>query len=545
MDLNLESILKTFRAESEDNLSHMEQHIVALESDPDSEHLLRSIFRVVHTTKGNASCMGLHGITEFTHVLEDLLDLIRKRRLSATASLVSLLLESVDALREMIASAVIGDDSVQPKQRRMMNRLAEQVSRALPSNENAVATTGTLAYPRAIIESTPAVDQNRSLRVDVDKLDSLMNLTGEIAIARTRIRRMLEDLGDTTGSDLIEMHQASDRLHFDLQELVKEVRRIPLDAVFRQYLRTVRDLAKLQRKTAKLFIDAADAEVDTTVVQHLLEPLSQMIRNAVEHGIEPPDTRAANGKETEGRITLRAVRQADRITIDVEDDGAGLDREKIAARAAGLGLIPPDRELTEREINNLILEAGVSTADPITGSSSGVGMDVVRRNIETLGGRIAIDSTNGAGTRITISLPLSLATLDGLAVGVAGETFVIPLNTVIECLDLADSSSAGSDEAGTFDLRGTIIPFVRLQRLFDMEPAPARRENLVVVRNESDLVGIAVDDLYGESQVVLKPLGRLFHGLPGLSGSTILGNGRVALILDVPTLLRNWVAQVN
>src|SRR5262245_53749124 len=174
MDLNLESILKTFRAESDDNLSQMEQHIVALESDPDSEHVLRAIFRIVHTTKGNASCIGLHGVTEFTHVLEDLLDLVRKRRLSATGPLASLLLDAVDALREMIATSTIGDDSVNPKHRRIMNRLIEQAGHAASSNEGAVSTTGPLAQPKALNESSPAVDQNRSLRVDIDKLDSLM-----------------------------------------------------------------------------------------------------------------------------------------------------------------------------------------------------------------------------------------------------------------------------------------------------------------------------------------------------------------------------------
>ena len=545
MEINYESILKTFRAESLDHLRNMEESIIAIESRPEDEEALRTVFRIAHTIKGSASCMSLQGVTEFAHVLEDVLEPLRKHRLAVSAPLVSLLLQSVDALREMVAVAVIGEDEISPKHRALMNRLIEEASR--DGSECEGLTDGAPSFgdqnpPR------PAEDvigeQGRTLRVDIDKLDSLLNLTGEIAIARTRIRLMIEERAGTAGLDILEAYQQSDQLYLNLQELVTKVRMVPLDSTFRQYIRTVRDLAKLQGKAARLVIEGGDAEVDTTVVEHLRDPLAHMIRNAIDHGIEKPEIRMTSGKDTVGSITLRAFREAGQIVIEVEDDGAGLDRDRIVARARDLGLVPPQQEPGEREISQLIFEPGFSTTERVTEfSGRGVGMDVVRRNMEALGGRVTIHSQHGEGTCVTICLPLSLAIVEGLAVGVSGETFVIPLSTVVECLDLDESDEARRRESGVINLRGEMVPYVRLSKVFDLGSNAPMRENLVVVRNESGMAGLAVDDLFGESQVVLKHLGKLFHGLPGLSGSTILGNGRVALILDVPTLLRSVIYQ--
>jgi len=547
MDINLESILKTFKSESEDHLCYMEQSIVALESDPEDEELLRAIFRIAHTIKGSSSCIGLQGVTEFAHVLEDLLELMRKRRVQVNPEVISLLLQSVDALKEMVSAGVIGEDEISPRHRSVIDRLSAEARRAQSAGDDGfiepAAAAGQHARPRLIDESPSSAEQGKTLRVDIDKLDSLLNLTGEIAIARTRIRQMLED-GFGNPGDVLEAYQESDRLHLDLQELVMKVRMVPLDTIFRQYIRTVRDLARLAGKAARLLIEGGDAEVDTTVVEHLRDPLAHMIRNAIDHGIEPPEIRAARGKDPAGCITLRTFREAGQIIIQVEDDGAGLNKDRIIARARSLGLIPAQQELAEREINQLILEPCLSTTETVTElSGRGVGMDVVRRNIEALGGKVRIDSRENEGTCVTIRLPLSLAIVDGLAVGVSGETFVIPLSAVVECVDLAESDDDRSKETGVVNLRGKMVPYLRLRKVFDMQSDTSRRENLVVVKHESETAGLAVDGLYGESQVVLKPLGKLFHGLPGLSGSTILGNGRVALILDVSTLIRTVAGQ--
>ena len=547
MEINFESILKTFRAESEEHLRNMEECIIALESNPDDEEALRTIFRIAHTIKGSSSCLGLQGVTEFSHELESILELMRKRRIATDPALFSLLLKSVDALREMASIAAIGDDELNPRHRGVMNLLIAEANRAQLSADGSVdgaITAGPAGRPRTADESHFTSDQAKTLRVDIGKLDSLLNLTGEIAIARTRIRQMLEDQIGREGADILEAYQESDRLHLDLQEMVMKVRMVPLDSIFRQYMRTVRDLAKLEGKAARLVIEGGDAEVDTTVVEHLRDPLAHMIRNAIDHGIEPPETRLLEGKDLAGCITLRAFREAGQIIIQVADDGAGLQKEKIVERARSLGLISAQQELLDREITQLILEPGFSTTETVTEfSGRGVGMDVVRRNIEALGGRITIDSRDGEGTCVTICLPLSLAIIEGLAVGVGAETFVIPLSTVLECMDLAESDEARSKVSGIVNLRGKMVPYVRLRKVFDMRSEPPGRENLVVVKNDHEMAGLAVDDLFGESQVVLKPLGALFHGLPGLSGSTILGNGRVALILDVPTLLRSVVKE--
>jgi two-component system chemotaxis sensor kinase CheA len=551
MDIDLQPVLQMFLAESEEGLSLAEQALVALESRPEDEESLGTVFRATHTLKGNASSLGFPALTEFAHVLEDILDRLRKRELTATTPLITLLLRSIDALRQMVPDAVSGTEGMQPGHRTLLNRLV----RARSAVADALATDEPSPAEEADDEETVAGNRRRSsgrrsgdslhegtVRVDIDGLDRMMNLTGEIAVARGRLKQLLADVPGVVGEAILEVHGEVDRLSLDLQELVMKVRMVPLGPLFRQYVRTVRDVAAAHGRQARLIIEGEDVEVDTTVVQHIHDPLTHMIRNALDHGIESPEVRMRKGKDPCGSVTLRAYREAGSIVIQLADDGAGLDRERILARARALGTVTDPEVLTEHELHRLVLEPGFSTAQQITDlSGRGIGLDVVRRNVERLRGSVGIESREGQGTTITLRLPLTLAIITGFAVEVANETYLIPLDTVVECLELPREECPHADGRGVLSVRGQALPYLRLREVFALPGSPRGREHVLVVRHDGGHVGLAVDVLCGESQTVIKPLGPLFHGLPGIAGSAILGSGRVALILDVEALLRQAV----
>jgi two-component system chemotaxis sensor kinase CheA len=344
----------------------------------------------------------------------------------------------------------------------------------------------------------------------------------------------------------LEAHHETDRLFLDLQEQIMQARMVPVGPVFRRHERTVRDVALAHGKQAYLVVEGDEVEVDTAVVEHMRDPLTHMIRNALDHGIEPPERRAAAGKPRAGRVTLRARRDASSIVIEVSDDGAGLDLDGIRRVAAERGI--DTSRLREADLKALIFHPGFSTAPEVTDlSGRGVGLEVVRRNVELLRGAIAVDSEPGVGTTVSIRLPLTLAIIDGFSVGVGEETYIVPLDAVVECIELPREVGDRSAGAGILDVRGAALPFLRLRELFGLPGGAPGRENVVVVRQEGELngglAGIAVDALHGRSQTVIKPLGQMFRGVPGIAGSTILGSGRIALILDVPALLREAVAR--
>jgi two-component system chemotaxis sensor kinase CheA len=312
--------------------------------------------------------------------------------------------------------------------------------------------------------------------------------------------------------------------------------------VFRQQVRAVRDIATARGKRARLVVEGADVEVDMSVIEHLRDPLTHMIRNALDHGIEAPEAREVAGKDPCGTITLRALAEGGSIVIEIADDGRGLDRERIAEKARASGLAPNPESLSDPELMRLVLEPGFSTAGAVTDlSGRGVGMDVVRRNVEALRGSVGIESRPGRGATVTLRLPLTLAIIDGFAVGVGGETFVVPMDVVSECLALPEADGSPR-RRGVVNLRGAALPYVRLRDHFALPAGPSARESVVVTRHEGGELGLVVDALYGESQAVIKPLSRLLGDLPGISGCTILGSGRVALILDLPALWRRAVA---
>jgi two-component system chemotaxis sensor kinase CheA len=543
MDFDREKVIAAFLAESEEGLERTEQYLIAAETDPGNMELLDEMFRVAHTIKGNASALDFPELTGFAHVMEDLLEALRKHELSVSREVISLLLHGVDALRTLVPAAAEGNDRLSPSHQELKKIMTSRAARQETGTRAVAQIDDQVSSPRAVPGSVPFDVRNRTLRVDIEKLDAMLNLTGEIAIAQGRLRRMIEELDSKPGGKLLEMQREGDRLQKNLQEQVMGVRLVPVGPLFQQFARAVRDISQTHNKLARLEIVGADVEVDTRVLEHLRDPLIHMIRNAVDHGIESPKVRHAKGKNPCGSLTLTAFHKAGNIIIQLTDDGAGFNRQRVLAKARALDLLSDGEKITDQELFNLVFKAGFSTAEEVTDlSGRGVGMDVVRRNIELLRGKIEIQSTEGQGTTITIRLPLTLAIIDGFSVIAGNETYVIPLEMISECVELpADQIS--NDTVGVISLRGEPLPYVRLREVFGKPKRRPGRENVVVVHGEGGNAGIAVETLLGECQAIIKPLDRLFQDVPGVSGSTILDNGRVALILDVSTLLRGVIAE--
>jgi two-component system chemotaxis sensor kinase CheA len=324
----------------------------------------------------------------------------------------------------------------------------------------------------------------------------------------------------------------------DLQSEVMSIRMVPVGPLFRQFVRSVRDLGKNHGKLARLEVVGGDTEVDTTVLEHLKDPLLHLLRNAVDHGLETPAVREKQSKNACGLIRLAAAHSGGNIIVQLQDDGAGFDRKRILEKAKRLGLVSGSEELRDQDVYGLVFQAGFTTTESVTDlSGRGVGLDVVRRNIDILRGTVEISSAAGKGSTITIRLPLTLAIIDGFSVRVGSETFVVPLEHVIECTELP-AGQRSPEARGILSLRGSPLPYVRLRRLFNVPGKAPERENIVVVKINEFHAGIAVDELLGGMQAVVKPLGRAFRTVSGIAGSTVLGDGRVGLIIDVPSLMR-------
>lgn len=556
--IDRDALLQTFLAEAEESLARMEDRLLALEEDPetpDAPDALAEIFRVVHTLKGNAGIFGFSSLTAMGHALEDVLDPVRAGKGAVDAELTGLMLDGLDGLRRSLANAVAGDDRTSADDERLLGRLAE-TAKALrdPSLRHPAAPAGPGTAPQSAdphpeqgtapgtASARRAADlRDRTLRVGVDRLDRLVDVAGEIGIGRGRVIQMLEDPAVSKEVVLQALREA-DYLHLELQELVMQLRTIPVRPSLMHHRRTVHDTAAALGKRAQLVLEGEDVELDMSVVEHLRDPLTHMIRNAVGHGIETPTEREAAGKDPVGRVTVRTLAESGSIVIQVSDDGRGLDRERILRRGRSSGLIGAGETPPAGRLDGLIFEPGFSTVESVTDlSGRGVGMDVVRRNTEALRGSVRVVSRPGRGTTFTLRMPLTLAVIDGFMVEVADETYILPLEAVVETIGvpqgLALDHRGGRDGSGVASLRGNNLGCVRLRRVLGIDGAPASRESVVVVRHGGRELGLVVDALHGEQQTVLKPVPKLFRGLPGIAGSAILGNGRVALILDVAELL--------
>jgi len=536
MDFDREAIVASFLAETDEGLNLVEQSLLAMESNPSDPDLLPNIFRVAHTLKGNATSLGFKELAGFAHVVEDLLDVLRQSQSLPGAELVSLLLKAVDELRAMVTAFASGTRDLTEGQQQLRKQIAKEVQRR--SKRVVAAADASAETPFSSKGDLLPGAAPRTLRADLDRLDHILNLTGEIVTAQNRLRRMIEKLNPGDGHPLLEMHREAERLYLDLQSEVMRIRLVPVGPLFRQFARQVRDLAKGQGKVARLEVVGADVEVDTTVLEKLKDPLLHLVRNAVDHGLEQPAIREKHGKTACGVIRLSAALSGGNVIVKLEDDGAGLNRAKILEKAKRMGILSTEDQIGDQDLHDLVFQAGFSTAESVTElSGRGVGLDVVRRNIDALRGTVEIATEEGKGTTITIRLPLTLTIIEGFSVTVADETFVVPLEYVTECTELPETQRK-SEASGILNLRGKVLPYVRLREMFHISGKAPSRENVVVVKMNEFQAGIAVDQLLGGVQTVVKPLGRALRGVSGVAGSTVLGDGRVGLIVDVPGLLR-------
>ena len=547
MEIDRETLLHTFIVESEENLNELETSLIALESSPDDIEILQRIFRLAHTLKGNSISLGFDSLFEFANTIENMLDRFRMNTLSVTPARISLLLKTVDAFSQMLPNIVAGTEEIQPVHHKLIEQLAKSLDRPTlqePGLSMDPAEKRSRPWGRRREDILSWIDKIKTLRVDISKLDRMMNIMGELAIARGRLTQMVEGSDDWSRNDIREWNRSMEPVFLEMQELVMKIRMVPIGPTFSKLIRTVRDIATAHNKSARLVIEGKDVEVDTTVIDHLKDPLTHLIRNAIDHGIEEQEIRKAIRKDPCGQLILKAFYDSGKIVIQLSDDGRGFDKDKILARARQAGIVSEQDKLSDEEIYLLVFESGFTTAESVTDlSGRGVGMDVVKRNIEGLRGIVSIASKAGHGSTITMSLPLTLAIIQGFQVEVGGEPCVIPLDAVLECMDLPREEYRGANGTGVINLRGEPIPYIRLIEHFGFDGKPVTKENVVIVEHQNGKAGLAVDCLIGETQAVIKPLGKLLQKVKGVSGTSVLGDGRVALLLDVPDLLRHVVGK--
>jgi two-component system chemotaxis sensor kinase CheA len=544
-----------FVAEALDHLGTIEATLLKLEDAPGDKTLMNDVFRPFHTIKGNAGALGVATVQGLAHKVENLLDRCRSGQHTVGSVEIDIVLKSVDLITAML-NDLSARSAGQPGRRLRAERLAliqtvEQIIESGGTAAMAAPVTADVPLPGAEDRRDPiprrdegadrraaaaaAADQSGSVKVDTRKLDGLVDTVGELVILQSLI---YEDPAITGVQDERLKRNLAQlrRITTELQRGTMSMRMVPIRQTFQKMSRLVRDLGKRSGKPIELVLAGEDTELDRRVVEDINDPLMHMVRNSIDHGIESPDARLAAGKRETGRLSLRAFHQGGSIVIEISDDGAGLNQERILAKAVKQGLIPEGAELSPAEIHQLIFAPGFSTAEQITEiSGRGVGMDVVRRNIEALRGRIEIQSEKGAGTTFVIKLPLTLAILDGLLVSVGDERFVVPTTAIRESLrPTREQVHTIKGEPRLIQVRDDLMPLVWLKELFDLPGSSVdpTQGTVVVIEEDQRRIGLVVDHLVAKQEVVVKNLGGAFASVRGVAGGAILGDGRIGLILD-------------
>ncbi|MDH5324810.1 MAG: chemotaxis protein CheA [Gammaproteobacteria bacterium] len=677
MTIDMEQFKATYIEESLEGLDVMESTLLNLSPGDTDDDAINLIFRAAHSIKGGGGTFGFNEVSNFTHVVETLLDEIRCGDREITQEAIFLFLQSVDCIREMLAASQSGepldeegieelrlnlqamldtkpgvaadniDNGVSGESNagnsesgntwnikfkphpdmlstgndvvrmfRELNELGEMrvdvnlerlpvLSNVQPdesylewnvhleaecelkdiqdvflwvedecdleiTSENSTVEAPVVANVRddhvstdsefepptqvPVTDASKPVEANKakakvstskessSIRVDIEKIDALINMVGELVITQSMLTQLGEDFEMDRLEKMLDGISQLERNTRELQESVMRIRMIPISFAFNRFPRMIHDMCNKFGKKVELKLSGEATELDKTVMEKIGDPLVHLVRNAMDHGIEMPEVRKANGKSETGTLHLNAFHQGGNIVIEIKDDGAGLNRSRIMSKAVERGLVEPGVELSDARIYDLLFLPGFSTAEKITDvSGRGVGMDVVRKNIQALGGSVEVNSEDGKGTTFTVRLPLTLAILDGQLVRVGEHIYIIPLVSIIESLQVRrEYVNAIAGKAELYQLRDEYIPIVRLYRAFDVEPSSNELVNglLVVVEGDGQKAGILVDDLLAQQQVVIKSLETNFKRVEGLSGATILGDGKVALIVDVAGIIR-------
>lgn len=581
-------LLEGFLTETGELLEKMDDDLVALEKSPQDMELLNSIFRSIHTVKGASSFLGFELLVKVTHKTEDVLNRLRKDELRVTPEIMDVILEAVDMVKVLV-NDIRNGEIVERELDEIIGKLLPYIScdaqeaAAVPASPDTTAETDE-AVPAgaadtaegaagaaagavggaAALSAGPSdrtadvarksaavrneeVSDNTTVRIDVKRLDDLMNQVGEMVLERNRILQMnidyhvKADLANF-GEEFSKLAKRIDFVTSELQMQVLKIRMIPVEKVFKKFPRIVRNLSRDLGKEVDLEIIGEETELDRSVVDEIGDPLIHLIRNALDHGLETPEERVAAGKPGKGRVVLSATHEGNQIIISIRDDGRGIDPEKVSRKALEKGLVTEDQlaAMSHKEILDLIFLPGFSTKEKATDlSGRGVGMDVVRTNIRKLNGIIEIRSEPGAGSEFILKLPLTLAIIQSLLVEVAGEVYSIPLAAVLETLKVENSSFHRIGGQEVMKLRESVLPLLRLQQVFGVRgPGDESSQSYIVVIGVAEKrMGLVVSRLLGQQEVAIKSLGKYLAKAPGIAGSTILGDGRVALIIDPAGLM--------
>jgi two-component system chemotaxis sensor kinase CheA len=549
-----QDVIREFLVESHENLSRLDQELVELEKRPKDAQLLASIFRTIHTIKGTCGFLAFSTLERITHQAESLLSQLRDGRRKLTPSLISLILDTVDATRKVLASIEASGEEGQERFEGIAERL--RIAAQMPPDGESEPGAGLTPASRADHEvetASPEIGEgakgeetglkssavaDANIRVGVGLLDKLMDLVGELVLTRNQILQFNTEREDAA------LNATSQRLNLittELQEGVMKTRMQPIGMVWNKLPRVVRDMAVALGKQIRLEMDGANTELDRTIIEAIKDPLVHLVRNSCGHGIERPEVRINAGKPPYGRLTLRAYHEGGQVNIEISDDGAGVDVAQVKQKVVEKGLLRPEQaeKLSDREAVNLIFQPGFSTAQTVTNvSGRGVGMDVVKSNIEKIGGIVDICNRPGEGSTVRLKIPLTLAIIPGLVITSGGERFVIPQVSLLELIRLERDSSEKHIEQvhGTpvYRRRGSLLPIAYLNQVLGLKLAEqAEAISIVVLQAEDRQFGLVVDGINDTQEIVVKPLGKQFKGLTEYAGATIMGDGRVALILDV------------
>jgi two-component system chemotaxis sensor kinase CheA len=583
-DPEMKEIVESFIVETKEILEKLDLNLIELENRPEDTELLNEIFRSFHTIKGTSGFLGLDKLTQVTHRCEDILNKLRKGEALLDSDLMDGILSAFDQIKELLATIetnsnenVSVDETVEILNKlinKLENKGTENIKAAVePSNEIKETKKNIEIEPDVSAiqaEQSPVVEEKSSvkepskavaagkksdntIRVDVDRLDELLNIASELVLGRNRLAQVnseiaLEYEGSKISRDLSDAAKQIDLMTNELQLVVMKTRMVKIGKVFNRYPRLVRDLARDTKKEVNLILKGEDTELDKTLIEEINDPLVHLIRNAVDHGIESPEKRKQDGKNPIGTVILSAEQEGNQIIITIEDDGKGIDTELLKEKAVSKGLITKEKakELSKQDAYNIIFVPGFSTAEKVTNvSGRGVGLDVVKTNVSKLRGIISIDSTVGRGTKMIVKLPLTLAIISGMIVEVKAEKVVIPLNSVIEVLrvHVEDIHTINNHEA--IRRRDSIIPLVSIDNVLYNDKADKDKgvwQYVVVIGLAEKRFGIKVDELLGQKEVVIKSLGNYLGNINGIAGSTIMGDGTVVMILDISELL-NQIAE--
>lgn len=573
-----EDILKDFLVEAKEGISKMEEEFIELEKERGNPEIIKSLFRTMHSLKGASGFFGFKSLEGIAHFAEDILGKIRDGELEVTEEVVDILLRCLDEIKYIVA--YLEEHKVEPVDDRILEFLVklsnytneikkkakvkgvsekeetpkeavqqeaileekvfekptvsereEEQAKKLP--EEKIELVKEEKREERVIQASQATLTETHIKVSIELLDQLMNLAGELVLARNRVVQLANRLNDP---ELSRSVQSLSMVTTELQETIMKTRMQPIGVVFNKFPRIVRDLARALNKKVNLHLEGTETELDRSIIEAIKDPLTHLVRNAIDHGIESPEIRVQTGKPPEGNLILRAYHEGGQVIIEIEDDGRGIDIEKIKKKAIEKGFVTSDEaeRLSEKEILSFIFKSGFSTAEKVTQvSGRGVGMDVVKNNIEKLGGSIEINTVLGKGTTVRVKIPLTLAIIPALIVTSHGQRYAIPQVSLRELVSIEpekDLLKLGDTEF--YRLRGEIIPVVRLSRALGFENGKDER-SLVILTTGERFIGLLVDEIFDSEEIVVKPLGKWFKGIPLYSGATIMGDGKLALILDV------------